>query len=195
VFPVYAVPIGLLAGWLLRGRLEGLAQLGFRWPWLAIGGLATQVLLYSGRVDAIVGSAAPFIYVGSTLAVLVAVLRNIRIPGLAIVAAGAISNLAAILANGGYMPADPEAYALAGIEPDAPLTNSVLLPNPALRPLTDIYALPAEWPLANVFSVGDVLIGIGLVVTIALAMRRGRVAPAIPTLPASAPVRSRTSPD
>ena len=47
--------------------------------------------------------------------------------------------------------------------------------DPALRPLTDVYALPAGFPLANVFSVGDVLIGVGIAVTIAAAMRRGRI--------------------
>jgi hypothetical protein len=41
-----------------------------------------------------------------------------------------------------------------------------------LAPLTDVYAVPAGIPLANVFSVGDVLIGIGIVAVIALGMRR-----------------------
>jgi hypothetical protein len=43
--------------------------------------------------------------------------------------------------------------------------------DPALRPLTDIFALPAWLPFANVFSIGDVLIGLGVVVVIALGMR------------------------
>ena len=34
-----------------------------------------------------------------------------------------------------------------------------------------MFALPAWLPFANVFSVGDVLIGIGVAATIALAMR------------------------
>ena len=48
-----------------------------------------------------------------------------------------------------------------------------MVANPAVRPLTDIFAIPAGLPLANVFSVGDVLIGLGIVVVIAAAMRRG----------------------
>ena len=43
--------------------------------------------------------------------------------------------------------------------------------DPVLRPLTDIFVLPAAFPFANVFSVGDVLIGIGVAATIAIAMR------------------------
>ena len=34
--------------------------------------------------------------------------------------------------------------------------------HPALQPLTDIFAVPAWVPLANVFSVGDVLIAVGV---------------------------------
>ena len=50
--------------------------------------------------------------------------------------------------------------------------NSVVLADPALRPLSDIFALPAWLPFANIFSIGDVLIGIGVAVVIAVAMRR-----------------------
>ena len=70
------------------------------------------------------------------------------------------------------MPADPAALASVG-DRAAGQTNSVVVADPALRPLTDIFALPAWLPFANVFSVGDVLIGIGVAATIALAMRRG----------------------
>jgi len=43
---------------------------------------------------------------------------------------------------------------------------------PALQPLTDIYAVPAWIPFANVFSVGDVLIAVGIVIAIVGVMRR-----------------------
>ena len=71
------------------------------------------------------------------------------------------------------MPADPSALATAGFEVTGS-TNSVVVADPALWPLTDIFAMPAAVPFANVFSVGDVLIAIGIAATIALAMRRGR---------------------
>lgn len=197
MFPVYAVPLGLVVGWLIGGRLEGLAALRFRWAWLALAGLAVQIALFSGRFDVVLEPVAAPLYVGSTAAVLAAVVRNVRVPGVAIIAIGALSNLAAILANGGIMPADAGAYRLAGMVPGPGITNSALIPNPALRPLTDIYAIPDAFPLSNVFSVGDVLIGIGLVATIALAMRRGRAAAVgeVDPTPGAAPVRGGTSPD
>ena len=168
---LWSIPVGIVAGLLLGGRAEALQHLEFRWPWLAVGGLLVQLVLFTDAGFALAGDLGPAIYVVSTAAVLVAVGRNLRLPGMALVALGAISNLAAILANGGSMPADPGALALAGlVEKDH--TNSVVLANPALQPLTDIFAAPAWVPFANVFSVGDVLIAVGIGWAIAATMRR-----------------------
>ena len=172
MFMLWAIPVGLGVGLVVGGRLEELSGFRFRWAALAIGGLLVQVVLFTPAGDRLTGSLAPAIYVGSTLAVFVAVLRNVRVPGMAIVALGSLSNLAAITANGGAMPADPAALAAAGLEGAGSHTNSVVVPDPALRLLTDIFAIPAGVPLANVFSVGDVLIGVGIVVVVAAAMRR-----------------------
>ena len=95
-----------------------------------------------------------------------------RIPGMAIVAAGAVSNLAAIVANGGYMPAARSALAALGKTDPTTYSNSASIEHPALEPLTDIFAMPAWLPFANVFSVGDILIAVGVATTIVLAMRR-----------------------
>jgi hypothetical protein len=175
---LWAIPIGIALGWLLRGRLDGLMHLDFRWAWLAVGGLLVQVVLFTPLGSALAGDAlVPPVYIASTLAVFVAVLRNVRMPGMAIVAAGALCNLVAITANGGLMPADAGALALAGFSGPGDHTNSVVLEAPAFEPLTDIYAIPAWLPLANVFSVGDVLIGVGVAVAIVAAMRRPVPAP------------------
>ena len=50
-------------------------------------------------------------------------------PGIAIVALGALCNLAAIVANGGAMPADPAALAAAGIDTSGQ-TNSIVTGDP-----------------------------------------------------------------
>ena len=42
-----AIPIGVLIGLLVGGRLERLGQLRFHWAWLAIAGLAIQIVLFS----------------------------------------------------------------------------------------------------------------------------------------------------
>jgi len=179
VFILYAIPIGLIAGLLLGGRIERLGDLRFHWAWLAIAGLVAQIVLFSPAVAEVVGEAGPTLYVASTLAVFVAVVRNWRIPGLAIVAIGAACNLLAIAANGGIMPAAPDAIAALGMDAAEGFSNSVVMADPALRPLTDIFALPAWMPAANVFSLGDVLIGVGVAVVIALGMRGTKTKPAI----------------
>ena len=170
MFILYAIPIGIMAGYLAGGRLERLGALRLHWAPLALLGLAIQVLIFSDPVSRLVGEAGPAAYVASTAIVLVAVVRNVTIPGVALIALGAGCNLAAIIANGGWMPADAAALASVGGLPSG-ASNSIIVADPALGPLTDLFALPAALPLANVFSLGDVLIGAGIAVTIALAMR------------------------
>jgi hypothetical protein len=169
-----AVPIGIAVGYLVGGRLDRLEKLRFRWAWLAVAGLAVQVVLFSGLLDDVVtGELGQIVYVASTAAVLIAVLRNLGLPGMALIVLGAVSNLAAILANGGVMPTTLAAMEAAGLSPTEGFSNSALLEDPALAPLTDIYALPPWVPFHNVFSLGDVLIAAGIVVVIAAGMRRG----------------------
>jgi uncharacterized protein DUF5317 len=174
VFVLIAIPIGVVVGLLLGGRLERLSQIGFEWAGLALAGLAIQVALFSTTfADSFPPGVGAAIYVASTGMVLVAVWRNLAVPGLAIVAIGAISNLAAVVANVGVMPTTPEALATAGLSTEEGFSNSAVVADPALAPLTDIFAIPAGLPLANVFSIGDVLIAIGIVATIVIGMRRG----------------------
>ena len=172
MFILYGLGAGIVLGYGLGGRLDGLAAIRFRWPWLVALGLAVQLVIFTPAGDAFVGAAGPALYVASTAMVLAAIVANLRLPGLPLVAAGALLNLAAIVANGGRMPADPAALASLGVTNVGAATNSVIAPDPALRPLTDLFALPPWLPLANVFSIGDVLIGLGLAAAVAVAMRR-----------------------
>ena len=178
MFILYAVAIGLVLGLVLGGRPAGLADLQIRWPWLMMAGLLAQVALFSAPVTDRIGALGPPIYVASTAAVLVAVLRNIRTAGMPVVALGALSNLVAITANGGVMPTTREALAAAGLDGPGVATNSAIVANPVFQPLTDIFAIPAGVPLANVFSVGDVLIGLGIVLIVAAVMIRRPLTPA-----------------
>jgi hypothetical protein len=172
MFILYGVLIGLVVGFLLGGRPAGLASLRIDYGWLMIAGLMVQIVLFSPFGAARVGDLGPPIYVGSTLLVAGAILANLRITGMALVGLGAISNLAAIIANGGYMPADPRAAAALGMVETTVYSNSSVVADPALWPLTDIFAMPAWMPWSNVFSIGDVLIVVGVVNVIAVAMRR-----------------------
>jgi Family of unknown function (DUF5317) len=96
------------------------------------------------------------------------------------VAVGAASNLVAIVANGGFMPANPAALASIGHATSGGYSNDIVSSSPALVPLTDQFALPRWLPLANVFSIGDVLIAIGIAIVIVAAMRSDRASPPRP---------------
>jgi hypothetical protein len=162
---LYAILAGLIVGRLDGGRLSALAEVHFRWWGLALAGLAFQLLLFSGPLAERVGAAGPGLYVASTLAVFAAMLRNRRLPGFGILAVGACLNLVAILVNGGYMPSSPDAWVqLSGVAqlPVATYTNAALAGAHTLLPfLGDIFVLPRPLPFATVFSIGDVLIGVG----------------------------------
>jgi Family of unknown function (DUF5317) len=179
LFILYAVLIGLVLGLLVGGRPAGLADLQLRWSWIIVGGLLVQVVLFSEPVSERIGALGPPIYVASTAAVIAAVVANRAITGMLVVAAGAASNLLAIIANGGYMPVSAGAAAVLGAHEPSAYSNSMQLPDPFLAPLTDIFALPPSVPFANVFSVGDVLIGLGIAIVIVSAMRSRSARPAI----------------
>jgi hypothetical protein len=171
MFILYAVLVGLVAGMLIGGRWSGLAALSIRWAPAIVVGMVAQVILFFGPVTELVGGFGPPLYVASTMLVVVAMVRNWSVPGIPVVVVGAACNLVAIVANGGYMPSTAAAMAAAGRHVSEAYTNSSLVADPVLWPLTDIFALPRWLPLNNVFSIGDVLVGIGLAATIAVAMR------------------------
>jgi hypothetical protein len=181
VFILYAIPIGIVLGYLLGGHIGRLGDLRLRWVPVALLGLLIQVALFTTELGSMFGDTAPLIYVVSNLLVFAMVLRNVRIPGMALAAVGAASNLIAIIANEGYMPADPNAFASLGLGGPG-YTNSTIVTDPVLPFLTDIFAMPAWIPAANVFSVGDVMLGAGVALTIALAMRAPAVAERRPGL-------------
>lgn len=184
---LYSIVAGLFIGRLAGGRLDGLTTVRFRLAPIALGGLLFQLVLFSPAVSERIGDLGPVLYVASTAAVLVALLANLRLPGLWVLAVGAGMNLVAIVANGGYMPSSPEAWmALNGLAevPTEAYTNSALITDATAFPaLGDIFVFPRPLPFANVFSMGDVLIAAGAIVFLVRQMRtaapsRGRTASA-----------------
>jgi hypothetical protein len=147
---VVAVP---LAG----GDLRKLARIRFAHAWLLGLALTVQVLLVVWA-----GSATPLrvgLLVGSYLAGMAFLVANRRIPGVWLIAVGAGLNLVVIALNHGVMPASPHALVSAGLPAHDPtFANSAALRHPILPFLGDVFAIPASWPLANVFSIGDLCI-------------------------------------
>ena len=178
---LYSIALGLIVGRLLGGRVRNLEHVRIVWLPLALAGLFVQLLLFADPIQERVGSEGPIIYVASTLVVLAALLRNVRLPGLAIIAAGALLNLIAIVFNGGFMPSSPEAWrALTGVAaiPVEYYSNVTLIDSGTWFPfLGDIFIFPRPLPMATLFSIGDVLIAAGAVVFLAWAMRQPSARP------------------
>jgi hypothetical protein len=165
MFLVAMVLASALAVPLLGGRLGALAEVRLRLPWVLPAALALQVVTLD--LPGVPGWLRPPLHVASYLVAGVFLVANRRLPGMALVGLGAAANLLAIGVNGGVMPASPAALAAAGLPPDPPgFANSAALADPRLAFLGDVFAIPAGWPLANVFSVGDVLIAVGAVVAV-----------------------------
>jgi hypothetical protein len=170
---LYGLLIGLAVGWLRAGSISRVPDLRFTWSSLAVCGLAIQVLLFLPPVAESIGILGRPVYLSSTVAVFAFVLLNLRVPGMPLLAVGALSNLVAILANGGAMPVDPAAAAALGHVSGAAFNNTFATDHAVLRPLTDIFALPRWLPAANVVSIGDLLISIGMAWTVVAAFGRG----------------------
>lgn len=149
---------------LARGRLSALLELRFRSAWLLAVAVALQAVAFLIPGESAAWRAGA--HVASFPAGLAFVWANRAIPALWVIALGAVSNGIAIVANGGVMPASPTAVRAAGLQADPSFVNSAVLADPNLLFLGDVFAVPASWPFANVFSVGDVLIAVGAAITI-----------------------------
>ncbi|MBI5876941.1 MAG: DUF5317 domain-containing protein [Chloroflexi bacterium] len=164
------------------GRLIRLAEVNLRWFPLLFVPLGLQLLIYTPLADrlALPDWMIRSTYLVSMLVAAVVVARNARLPGFALLLGGLLCNLAVIAANGGFMPVSESARALAGLPPITGSHNNVILMTEftPLWFLGDLFPIPRVVPLANVFSIGDVLIALGAFGFIHAAMRATVSAPA-----------------
>jgi hypothetical protein len=148
---------------LARGRLSALGDLQLRMPGLAVAGILAQVLIVSIVPEGL-GAAAHWLHLLSYALLGACAWVNRRIPGVPFVMLGGLLNVIAISANGGVMPADPALIVHAAQAGGEGFVNSGVVEHPRLLFLGDIFATPRDWPLANVYSVGDfvILFGVGV---------------------------------
>jgi hypothetical protein len=160
VLLVICFAVCILSVPLAGGRLGALASFRPRHSWAVLGALGMQI----GIISIWPGSGV--IYLGFHLAsyslLLVFLLSNRKLPGLWIIGMGTFMNFVAIASNGGVMPATAGALAKSGLVIDPhQFANSARVTDPNYAFLGDVFAIPAGFPFANVFSPGDVCILIG----------------------------------
>lgn len=166
---------------LAGGRLSALADLRFRGIGLLIVALIVQILILAVLADGdktVLG----IVHVATFLAAGAFVVINRHIPGVLLLGLGGGLNAIAITANDGVMPARAGALEAAG----RPVTeegfrNSAAVADPHLPWLGDTLAIPSGWPLANVFSVGDLILVVGVFVLVHVTC--GSHLPGRPALP------------
>jgi hypothetical protein len=171
---VYGVLLAAALVPVAGGRLSGLADIRIRHAWLLGLALGIQILVMSVIPDVGPEWAHRAAHIGSYLLAIGFVAMNLHIRGLLVAALGGAANFVAIAANGGVMPASARAMEIAGMSAgDGGFANSAVIEDARLLVLGDIFAIPASWPLSNVFSVGDVLlvVGCGLVIHAACGSR------------------------
>ncbi len=159
---------------LLGGNLARLADIRLRGLWLPVAALALQVVI---TVIATGGSpvAHRVLHILTYAMIGLFLWANRRLPGMRIIATGALLNAATIVANGGIMPASATAARLSGLTMGAGFRNSTPLAHPVLPWLGDI--IPWPGPLPNVLSVGDLIIFTGTIVLLQRTCARGAPRP------------------
>ncbi len=175
----------------LNVAISSLADIRVRFGWLIILAVVLQ------RMPFALSNPSSFVELKKGLLVLSYVLllwalsHNFRLWSLRILAMGTVLNFAAILANGGLMPVSPEARLQAGMIDLGPSSLGMVLPEGTgillsvdqtnLQFLSDIIPISA----VGVFSPGDVVIGVGLLIffaevaCLASAHSRKSIEPAI----------------
>ncbi len=179
------VPLALLAGVVRGGSMANVATLPLRGVALVALALGLQIALYLPgiRSSALTQRAGWGMYVCSLALIVAFMLRNWGLGSwIRLAALGLSLNVAAILANGGHMPTDLSALrALRGGGEVRAVSDRASFSNtrPAtartrLTPLTDVIPIPVPPGAGNVYSVGDILLAVG-VAGLAYRATRGQV--------------------
>ncbi len=156
----------------LCGRsLRRLGDLPLTQNWLVIAVLAVQTLVVSFPPVG-PGWLQRALHVGSYVGLGVYLWLNRSTPWLWVVALGGGMNAVAITINRGVMPASTAALRAAGLAPEADYANSAVVDAPHFAMLGDQFNTPRGLPLANVFSIGDIVVVAGLAVVVFAASKR-----------------------
>lgn len=165
MFLLPSIILGFVFALLLGGKPSRFLDLRLRHTWAVWAAVATQFLTFSGSVPGVPLEFHTALHLGSYALLIVFAIANMRVLSLVPLLLGMLMNAVAIAANGGRMPVSPEAWEAAGLG-DPGGSSNVQLGADRLGFLGDVFALPAGFPLANVFSVGDLFIGFGAIALI-----------------------------
>ncbi len=172
---VDAFLLALALALVLGGRFRHLGRLDIRGVWL---GVILFVLLAGATALAYAGVrpvVTRWLFVAGNGLLAALLLRNWRVPGLALAGLGLALNFAVTVVNGGLMPVDPQALAhlppqyaaLFTTHAGEEVRHALMTPGTLLVPLADRYVFPFSlippYPQPYVYSIGDVVMSVGIV--------------------------------
>jgi uncharacterized protein DUF5317 len=164
------VLLAILTVPLTHGRWSHLAAFRPRASWLLWVALVVQLLQFT-VLD--LGPASDAVHLGTYVLAALFLIANSSVPGVWLVALGGLSNGLTIALNGGTLPARLGALRGAGLPVDRDrFVNSGVMEHARLSWLGDVFYVPKAVPLANVFSVGDVLLVLGAFIVVHSLARR-----------------------
>lgn len=158
---------------LTGGKLSRLGDVRLRWVGMVVLTLLAQVAVINVFPHALPVAVAGVVHALTYLPALAFAWVNRGIRGLPLIMLGGGLNAAAIIANNGVMPSTPWAAAAAGQTGSDGFLNSAPAVDANLWFLGDIFAWPHPMPLANVFSIGDVLLLVGGLIVLQTVCRKG----------------------
>ena len=169
------VLIAIIIAVIVNKGLRGIEHKKVEQFYLILLGFAIQLVIFSREFSySKLNFLTPILYIYSLLILLIFMVLNLQYKGIKIAGIGFLSNLAAIVSNGGYMPQDLMKIELVWGQEKVELlkqtghfNNAISMsPNTHLNFLSDIIAIPKPRFLMGVYSIGDVFITIGIAVFI-----------------------------
>ncbi len=172
---IFAIVIGLVTGY-LKAKLEGIPYHPdeLRFLWLVLMAALPQFLIYSLPItrERISDQWIPFIIIGTQFVLLLFVWLNRKSPFFWLLGLGLLLNFTVISLNAGWMPISPDT-----LESQNVLTSQweigsrlgyskdlvIAKESTNLWILSDILTLPKWIPYRVAFSVGDVLLALGVI--------------------------------
>jgi hypothetical protein len=186
---LWAALFGLIVGFLRGGNVTNLSHIQLHGAWLIIIALLIQLSIFNtGFFAPPIHSNIGYWHLASYFALVLFALLNWRQRAMWPMALGLLSNFVVIAVNQGHMPVSLEALRALGADNllDTLQTNAtkdnVMLMCAQLEPevctrqtylnfLGDIFWLPRWVPMTRPFSLGDILLGVGLIYFLQLRMR------------------------
>jgi hypothetical protein len=174
--------LALLAGWIFGGKFWRLAEAKIRYAWLIFVPLtlcgASWAAVKVAPIEDL-GWLFGFCAIAEKVALIVLAALNVRVAGTKLIILGLLLNLIAVSANHGMMPADPDALdavygkGYAAVAKTAPHVRSAVMDaSTELGFLCDVIAGKRPFFLIKaVFSVGDLVMGVGIFIAIIALMR------------------------